>query len=197
MAGKRLRRRGRHGAGPYIGQGPMIAVIAFTVLAAIVISAGLCMQARDSRLPGVRESTADRDPIRPYGEFDRDCVDDRAGWIGDMATLLFGMEEFYNKTGVQPALCVTADLDGKDPEDFASDEYDRLVGHERGVLLVFYEPSPADWDAYYMAGMSAQSVMDQEACGILTDLAGYYYDGDMPEDEYFAAVFRETAGRIM
>lgn len=175
----------------------MIAVTAFTVLAAIFVSIGLCMQAGMESPPGVRKSTVDRTAIRPYGEFDRDCVDDRAGWIGDMSTLLFGMEEFYNRTGVQPALCVTSGLDGKDPEEFASDEYDALVGHERGVLLLFYEPSPADWDAYYMAGRSAQSVMDQEACGILTDLAGYYYDNDMPEDEYFATVFRETAGRIM
>lgn len=145
----------------------------------------------------VSRSTLERTAIQPAGPFDRDCVDDRADWTRDRNVLLSGMEQFYKDTGIQPALCITENFDGQDPEAYATARYDELVGHEKGLLLLFYEPAPSDWDAYYMAGESAQTVMDSEACDILMDYVEAYYTSDMTEDEYFAAVFRETGERIM
>lgn len=183
------------GGGRYSGGALAGIIVAFFTVAFIVIVIGVIASAGGTS--GVSKSTLERTAIQPQGPFDRNCVDDRAEWISDRTTLLKGMEQFYKDTGVQPALCITADLDGKSAEDFATARYDDLIGHEKGVLLLFYEPQPSDWDAYYMAGRSAQTVMDSEACDILMDYVEAYYTSDMGEDEYFAAVFRETGERIM
>lgn len=187
---------GYYGGGGRYGGGALAGIIvAFFTVAFIVIVIGVIASAGGTS--GVSKSTLERTAIEPAGPFSRDCVDDRADWIMDRGTLLSGMESFYKATGVQPAVCITESLDGEDPEDFATARYDELVGHEKGVLLLFYEPSPSDWDAYYMAGEAAQTVMDSEACGILMDYVEAYYTSDMTEDEYFGAVFRETGERIM
>lgn len=183
------------GGGRYSGGALAGIIVAFFTVAFIVIVIGVIASAGGTS--GVSKSTVERTAIQPAGPFSRDCVDDRAGWIMDKGTLLSGMESFYKATGVQPAVCITESLDGEDPEVFATARYDELVGHEKGVLLLFYEPSPSDWDAYYMAGEAAQTVMDSEACGILMDYVEAYYTSDMTEDEYFGAVFRETGERIM
>ncbi len=148
-------------------------------------------------------STVERTRLEGAPAFSRDCVDDLAEWSSDKAVLLRGMESFYKSTGVQPALVIATDIDGdRDPADgeieaFASREYDKLVGHEKGVLLLFVEWFPNEWNAYYMAGKEAQTVMDSEACDILMDYVEAYYVSDMTEDEYFSAVFAETGERIM
>lgn len=148
-------------------------------------------------------STVTRTRLEGAPAFSRDCVDDLAEWSSDRNTLLRGMESFYKSTGVQPALVIATDIDGNpDPtdaeiEEYAAAEYDELIGHEKGVLLLFVEWWPNDWNAYYMAGKEAQTVMDTEACDILMDYVEAYYVSDMTEDEYFAAVFAETGERIM
>lgn len=144
-----------------------------------------------------------RTPVRPHGEFDAGCIDDRLEWLDGREHLCAGMERFYDLTGVQPALCITGDLgvetvtDEAGIEAFVSGRYDELIGHEKGVLFVYYEPFPGDWDVYYMAGRSAQGVMDQAACQQFIDLINRYYDSDLTEDEYFGKIFSETAEQIM
>ena len=187
------KRKSRAGSGTALaGACILLASVTVCVLAAVFAGSG-----------GVRPSTSERSPLEPLKPFDPDCVDDRAGWIAEPDILSAGMSYFYDLTGVQPALCVANDIDGEWPDDeavieqFATEEYDALIGHERGVLLLFFEWGPLQWDAYYLSGADAQSVMDAEACHIMTDLVGEYYESDMPEDEYFSAVFSETADRIM
>ena len=171
-------------------------VIAMVVLFAII---GLATGS-GSKASG---STVQRTRLEGTPAFSRDCVNDLAEWTSDEAVLLRGMEDFYKSTGVQPALVIATDIDGDpDPadgaiEEFASREYDDLVGHEKGVLLLFVEWSPSEWNAYYMAGTEAQTVMDSEACDILMDYVEAYYVSDLTEDEYFAKVFSETGERIM
>lgn len=166
---------------------------------AIVMIAAMAAMMGD---PG-RWDTETRTPVRPYGDFDADCIDDRSDWLDSREHLSAGMERFYDLTGVQPALCITGDLevdtitDETGIEAFVSGRYDELIGHEKGVLFVYYEPFPGDWDVYYMAGRSAQGVMDQDACLQFIDLVGKYYDSDLTEDEYFGRIFSETAEQIM
>lgn len=166
---------------------------------AIVMIAAMAVMMGD---PGRRDVKA-RTPVRPYGDFDAGCIDDRSNWLDSRENLSAGMEHFYDLTGVQPALCVTMDLevdtitDEAGVEAFVSGRYDELIGHEKGVLFVYYEPFPGDWDVYYMAGRSAQGVMDQDACRQFIDLVGKYYDSDLTEDEYFGRIFSETAEQIM
>lgn len=152
---------------------------------------------------GVTRSTVTRTKLEPYASFQKNAWDDRADWLANAATLNRGMESFYKATGVQPALVILNDIDGDNNpsnekvEAFATEEYDKLIGHERGVLLLFCEWFPSDYDVYYMAGEDAQTVMDSEACDILMDYAHAYYTSDMTEDEYFGKVFSDTGERIM
>lgn len=195
----------RHVSGGYRPGGAGAFGLLFAVIAVIFFLAvvGLILSGDGVKINGAGRSTVERAALEPYRPFDKDCVDDRAEWIGDRNVLLKGMEAFYKKTGVQPALCITSDLDGEQEptaeqaEAYAARKYDELVGHEQGVLLLFFEPYPSDWDAWYMAGEAAQTVMDTEACDILMDYVEAYYTSDMSEDEYFGAVFRETGERVM
>lgn len=173
-----------------------ICIIGAAMAIIFLVFVGILLSGDNLKINGARMSTIERTAIQPEGPFDKDCIDDRAGWITDRNTLLRGMEQFYKLTGVQPAICITEDIDG-DVEAFASARYDELVGHEKGVLLLFHEWAPSDWSSYYMAGKAAQTVMDTEACDILLDFVEAYYTSDMSEDEYFGAVFRETGERIM
>lgn len=182
---------------PRVGTGGIGICIIGAVMAIIfLVFIGILLSGDNVKINGARMSTIERTAIQPEGPFDKDCIDDRAGWITDRNTLLRGMEQFYKLTGVQPAICITEEIDG-DVEAFASARYDELVGHEKGVLLLFHEWAPSDWSSYYMAGKAAQTVMDTEACDILLDFVEAYYTSDMSEDEYFGAVFRETGERIM
>lgn len=153
---------------------------------------------------GVARSTVEREPLKPYASFNKNAYDDDAGWIHDRKALQKGMESFYKQTGIQPALAIYEEIDGErylsdsKIEDFMYEEYDRLIGHERGLLLLFCEYDDSDWYAYYMAGEDAQTVMDSEASEILMDYVHSLYTNDSYSDEeFFGAVFEKTADRIM
>lgn len=152
----------------------------------------------------ITKSTVEREALKPYASFNKDCYDDQAGWIHDRKTLLKGMESFYKKTGVQPALVICEDINGERyvrdsvVESCMEQEYDELIGHERGVLLLFAEYADSDWYAYYMAGGDAQTVMDSEACDILIDYVhSCYTNQSYSDEEFFSAVFEKTGSRIM
>ncbi len=50
----------------------------------------------------------------------------------------------------------------------------------------------------YVLGTQAKTVIDDEAANILLDYVDrYYYDDDMTDEEFFSAVFRDSADRIM
>lgn len=152
----------------------------------------------------VAKSTVERERLKPYASFDKGAIDDDAGWVHDKKALLRGMESFYKDTGVQPAISIHTDIDGErylsdsEIEDFMTDTYDGLIGHERGILLLFCEYADSDWYAYYMAGEDAQTVMDSEACDILMDyVADLYTNSSYSDEEYFGAIFEKTGKRIM
>ncbi|MCM1296981.1 MAG: hypothetical protein NC311_15695 [Muribaculaceae bacterium] len=178
-----------------------------TVMIVIFMLAGLfgivAMNSVSTGSVSVGRSTVEREALKPYAAFQKNCWDDRAGWLSNAPTLNRGMESFYKSTGVQPALAICNDVNGStSPSDaeieaFATDEYDSLIGHERGVLLLFCEWFPSDYDVYYMCGEDAQTVMDSEACDILMDYVHAYYTSDMTEDEYFGEAFADTGERIM
>lgn len=178
-------------------------VITVILIVVLCLMVPIFVQNTGKRSDNITKSTVEREALKPYAAFDKYCIDDNAGWITDKKTLLRGMEEFYKKTGVQPALAIYEEINGEkylsssDIEDFAYDEYDLIIGHERGILLLFCEYAESDYYVYYMAGEDAQTVMDGEACDILVDYVHDLYVGDYSDEEYFAAVFEKTADRIM
>lgn len=189
-----------YGGGGYYGGGGWFITALVTVVA--ILMAFIIIGAIAGS--GVTKSTVEREPLKPYAAFDTDCLDDDANWIHNKNTLLRGMESFYKATGVQPALAIYEEIDGEkylrdsDIEDFMTGEYDKLIGHERGVLLLFCEYEESDWYAYYMAGEDAQTVMDSEASDILIDYVHDLYTNDsLSDEEFFGKVFEKTGERIM
>ena len=153
---------------------------------------------------GVSKSTVVREPLKPYASFNKWAFDDDAGWVYDPKPLQNGMESFYKQTGIQPALAIYESINGQrylsnsEIEAFMNEEYDKLIGHERGLLLLFCEYADSDWYAYYMAGEDAQTVMDSEATDILMDYVhALYTNSSYSDEEFFGAVFANTADRIM
>ncbi len=153
---------------------------------------------------GVAKSTVEREPLKPYASFDKNAIDDDANWIHDKKTLQRGMESFYKDTGIQPALAVYEKINGerylRDSEinQFMTKEYDSLIGHERGLLLLFCEYADSDYYVYYMTGEDAQTVMDSEACDILVDYVhSLYSNNSLSDEEFFGQVFSKTGDRIM
>lgn len=180
--------------------GPMGTLITAVVLLFII---GVFLYAATGG-GSVAKSTVERERLKPYASFDKGAIDDDAGWVHDKKALLRGMESFYKDTGVQPAISIHTDIGGKrylpdsEIEDFMTDTYDGLIGHERGILLLFCEYADSDWYAYYMAGEDAQTVMDSEACDILMDyVADLYTNSSYSDEEYFGAIFEKTGERIM
>lgn len=193
----------RYSGGAY--RRPVSSILSMIVTAVVVLVV-ICMLFGALSSVGsssVTRSTVTRTKLEPYASFQKNAWDDHAGWLSNAATLNKGMESFYKATGVQPALGIMNDIEGNnnpsnaEVEAFASDLYDTLIGHERGILLLFCEWYPSDYDVYYMAGEDAQTVMDSEACDILMDYVHAYYTSDLTEDEYFAKVFADTGERIM
>lgn len=198
-----------HHYGPSYGYGRTVYVgggrwnIISTIIALFIVAVILIAVAGAAG-GNVARSTVEREPLKPYASFNKEAWDDDAGWIHDRNALRKGMESFYKQTGIQPALAIYEEIDGErylsdsKIEAFMTEEYDRLIGHERGLLLLFCEYADSDWYAYYMAGEDAQTVMDSEACGILMDYVSDLYTNDSYSDEeFFGAVFEKTAGRIM
>lgn len=189
-----------YGGGGYYGGGGFATVL-ITIVAILMafIIIGAIAGSGD-----ITKSTVERELLKPYAAFDTDCIDDDANWIHNKNTLLRGMESFYKATGVQPALAIYEDIDGEkylddsDIETFMDGKYDELIGHERGLLMLFCEYETSDWYAYYMAGEDAQTVMDSEACDILIDYVHDLYTNDsLSDEEFFGKVFEKTGERIM
>lgn len=122
---------------------------------------------------------------------------DELGWIGNRTKLEQGLKNFYNKTGVQPHVYITGNIQGQTLEQFTSQKYDELFEDEAHLLLVFYEinDSPQDW---YVCGSQAKSVIDGEAADILLDyIDRYYYSDNLTDEEFFSKAFNDAGNKIM
>ncbi len=134
---------------------------------------------------------------------------DELGWIDDSSELKEGMKYFYDKTGVMPYLWITDEIDGEtepksnDFSNYANKLYDELFEDRDGkideahLLVLFHEYYSGEYTTYYIAGRTAQSVIDEEAGEILLDQLDRFYESDLDDEEYFAKVFTTTADSIM
>ena len=127
---------------------------------------------------------------------------DELGWIDKRTQLEAGMKTFYQKTGVQPYLYITDNIDGSqspseaDVRDFAFSLYDRLFSDEAHLLLIFFEPSPSQYSTWYVTGTQAKAVLDAEAMDILLDYIDRYYHYDISDEEFFSRAFADAAKRM-
>ena len=169
------------------------------VLAIIVIVAGL-IAAR----PNIQQSTIERSKLDSSlcTKVDTWYQDD-INWIHDEKTLLKGLKTFYDKTGVQPYLWITDNINGKakpntsDFETALKSKYSELFKDEGHVIVCFMESSPSVYATYYWAGSAAKRVIDNEAGEILLDVIDSKYTSDLSDEEMFSKSFSDAATRMM
>lgn len=169
------------------------------VLAIIVIVAGLIV-AR----PNIQQSTIERSKLDSSlcTRVDTWYQDD-INWIHDEKTLLKGLKTFYDKTGVQPYLWITDNINGKakpntsDFETALKSKYSELFKDEGHVIVCFMESSPSVYATYYWAGSAAKGVIDDEAGEILLDVIDSKYTSDLSDEEMFSKSFSDAATRMM
>lgn len=169
------------------------------VLAIIVIVAGL-IAAR----PNIQQSTIERSKLDSSlcTRVDTWYQDD-INWIHDEKTLLKGLKTFYDKTGVQPYLWITDNINGKakpntsDFETALKSKYLELFKDEGHVIVCFMESSPSVYATYYWAGSAAKGVIDDEAGEILLDVIDSKYTSDLSDEEMFSKSFSDAATRMM
>ena len=169
------------------------------VLAIIVIVAGL-IAAR----PNIQQSTIERSKLDSSlcTRVDTWYQDD-INWIHDEKTLLKGLKTFYDKTGVQPYLWITDNINGKakpntsDFETALKSKYSELFKDEGHVIVCFMESSPSVYATYYWAGSAAKGVIDDEAGEILLDVIDSKYTRDLSDEEMFSKSFSDAATRMM
>lgn len=159
-----------------------------------------------SMSPGanITRSTIERTPLdSKYVTLTDIWYEDDLEWIHDQSKVEEGMRYFYEKTGVQPYLWITDNIEG-DPRPNQSDftralqfKYQQLFSDEGHLILCFMESSPSDYATYYWAGAQAKNVVDVQGGEILLDYLDYYYTTDIDDDEFFARSFVKAADRMM
>lgn len=154
----------------------------------------------------ITKSTIEREPLDKSTVNETDYFTDEAGWISNQTELTKGLKYFYDKTGVQPYVYITDNINGssstnlsnEEMSNFANQLYDQLFTDEAHLLLVFYEPVSSQYMDYYVTGTQAKSVIDSEAGDILLDyIDRYYYDNNLSDEEVFSKAFHDSADRIM
>ena len=114
-------------------------------------------------------STRNREKIENPIAYTNDCVKDEIGYVEDVSALSRNLQNFYNKTGIQPYIYLKA-YDASlstdaEKEEYAKDWYDKNIDNEDTFLYVYFEDADPDEVGYmaYVNGKEVTSVMDAEA----------------------------------
>ena len=190
------------------GCGPLFTMAFFVFMILLfAVKSGLDLEG-----VGIERSTIKREPLpSSQCEYMDTWYEDKWGdWIdesGEKASLISGMREFYDATGVQPYLYIMGE-EGKDYmsegslEEFSENKYKELFGNDEGHLLVVFREYPNASSNYIVTctpGYDAESVvMDEQARESLLDYIDYYYtDSSLNEGQFFGRSFEKAASRIM
>lgn len=132
-------------------------------------------------------------------------IDDSLDWLGNDTSVREAMKYFQDKTGIQPYLLITDNLDGKggeitdkEAETYLAGLYDSLYSDEGHMIFTFMEYAPSQYITYLYTGTAADSVMDADARNLFLDCADRYYaDSSLSDAEFFEKVFEKAADQIM
>lgn len=149
-------------------------------------------------------STRNREKIENPVAYTNDCVKDEIGYVEDTSALSRNLQNFYNKTGIQPYIYLKA-YDASlstdaEKEDYAKDWYDKNIDNEDTFLYVYFEDADPDEVGYmaYANGKEVTSVMDAEAVSIFWNyIDRYWTDGSLTMVQVFTKTFDSTAKTIM
>lgn len=146
-------------------------------------------------------STVERTPL-PAGSVEETAYfTDEGDWIDNPNALNQAMRQFYMDTGVQPYLYILPNGQTRSVQELTSRAetlYPEIFNDEAHFLLVFCDDNSGSFNAGYVIGTQAKSIMDSEAIDIFKDyLDANYYDFSLTETQIFANTYTQTADRIM
>lgn len=198
----------RRNSGPS-GCGCLTIIIVVVVLIIIIVAvsslAGLfsSFEGSSSNNFDITKSSIDREPLPAGVVNETDYYTDELGWIGNRTKLTEGLKYFYKKTGVQPYLYITDEVNGShfptesEMDSFANNLYDELFTDEAHLLFVFHEYDER-YMYWYVGGAQTKTVIDNEAADILMDYVDkYYFSENLSDEEFFSKSFSDSADRIM
>lgn len=152
----------------------------------------------------VPKSTVNREKVETGVAFHNNCIVDELGWFDNVSKTEKALQNFYNKTGVQPYIVLfdyNADLkDDSDCETFADEWYRANIDNEGTLLFAYFAAEDTDNDVGTMVlinGKQISSVMDAEATEIFWAYTDEYWYSDLSTDDMFIKIFDLTADRIM
>ncbi len=201
-------RWGYHTTGGSYSSNSLVTIIAFMVILICIIA----IVGSASNNHSVVQSTKEREKITNTIK-SSDWYQDDIGWISSSNSLKNGLEEFYNKTGVQPYIMfipysetywngnnINAQIADRYLDDFYSNKFKNDEGH---FIFAYFEcindsKYEMDGEFRYLTGKTAETIMDNEAINIFW---GYfeknYYDTSLSTEEMISNTFSETAKNIM
>lgn len=137
---------------------------------------------------------------------------DNIGWISSKSQLLTGLENFYNKTGIQPYILLIPystefwngnSINATKADAYLEQFYKTNFKDEGHFIFAYFQclndsKTEMDGEFRYLSGYSADTIMDNEAINILW---GYfeknYYNTSLNIEEMISNTFSETAKSIM
>lgn len=176
-------------------------VLAFVIVMVIVLL--VFFSSGNGGFSDVPASTVNREKVNTGVAFTNDCIVDEAGWIDDESYLSRGLQDFYNKTGIQPFIYIKAyDPDlrtDEQKEEYAVNWYETNIDNEGTFLYVYFEEQDDYGDGYmcYVNGTEITTVMDAEAIDIFWAYIDSVWESSMDDEDMFIHVFTKTADRIM
>ena len=152
----------------------------------------------------VPKSTVNREKVQTGVAFNNNCVVDEIGWIDNISKTKKRLQNFYNKTGIQPYIVLHA----YDPslnsdsakEAYANDYYENNIDNEGTFLFMYFAEQDTDNDIGYMCyvnGKQITTVMDSEAIDIFWSYMDSNWVSDKTTDDVIVDTFDSTAKRIM
>lgn len=149
-------------------------------------------------------STQNREKVQTGVAFNNNCIVDEIGWIDNMSKTEKRLQNFYNKTGIQPYVVFHKYDESlkteSDKEAYANKYYEENVDNEGTFLFMYFAEQATDDDVGYMCyvnGKQVTSVMDSEAVDIFWAYIDEYWATDMSTDDMIVKTFDSTAKRIM
>ena len=146
----------------------------------------------------ITSNTVKREPLEKGAVIETAYYEDNLGWINNKTTLITGLKNFYNLTGIQPYILLVDSI-GNNPTDneidiYANKYYDEHFEDEAHLLFIYIE----DIDYMYgIVGSRGLTIMDQEAWDILYDYVENYWHSDLEDEDMFATAFTKAGERIM
>lgn len=177
-------------------RGRVVLFVALLIIAFVLL--GVCQAGN------MGKSSYNREPIATGVPFDNHCIIDELGWFDNILNASRRLQNFYDKTGVQPFIYLKAydsSLTSDDMKtEYAESWYESNIDNESTFLYMYFAEQDQDGDVGFMAyvnGKQVTSVMDAEAVDIFWGCLDNAWYKDSSTDDMFVSVFDSTAKRIM